>query len=148
MRAWVAGQPCVQLLICRMARVDESSMIGKQISMKTLRAVVASLALLAAGAPGFGGGVVFAHDEEDVRAGGPEYQAGYQRGYQHGYRHGYYDAVSGLGYENRAASHGLDDAGPFFAGMHEGEHAGYDEGFRAGSTRHHHRYHHVDDNGY
>ena len=116
--------------------------------MKTLRVVVASVALLTLGAPGFVAGVAFAHDEEDVRAGGPEYQAGYQRGYQHGYRHGYYDAVSGLGYENRAASHGLDEAGPFFAGMHEGEHVGYDEGFRAGSTRRHHRYHDVDDEEY
>jgi hypothetical protein len=116
--------------------------------MKTLRAIVASLALLAVGAPGFGGDVAFAHDEEDVRAEGPAYQAGYQRGYQHGYRHGYYDAVSGLGYENHAASHGLDGAGPFFAGMHEGEHAGYDEGFRAGSARFRHHHHQVDNDGY
>ena len=112
--------------------------------MKSLQAVVASLALLAVGAPGIGG-VVFAHDEEDFRPGGQDYQAGYQQGYQHGYQHGYYAAVSGLGYENHAASHGLDDAGPFYAGMHEGEHVGYDQGFRAGTRKFHRRHHHDDD---
>jgi hypothetical protein len=106
------------------------------------------MALLAVGAPGFVGGVAYAHDEEDVQPEDPGYQAGYQRGYQHGYRHGYYDAVSGLEYENRAASHGLDGLGAFFAGMHEGEHVGYDEGFRAGSARSHHRHHQVYDDGY
>jgi hypothetical protein len=116
-------------------------------SMKTLRSILVSLVLLAVGAPGWGGGVALAHDEEDVRPGGPGYDAGYQRGYQHGYRHGYYDAVSGLDYENHAASHGLDGAGPFFEGMHEGEHVGYDAGFRAGRARSHH-HHHVQDDGY
>ena len=29
----------------------------------------------------------------------------------------------------------------FTAGMHEGEHAGYDDGFRAGSRQNHHRHH-------
>jgi hypothetical protein len=42
----------------------------------------------------------------------------------------------------------LDGLGPFFAGMHEGEHVGYDEGFRAGSARSHHRHHQVYDDGY
>jgi hypothetical protein len=76
----------------------------------------------------------FAHDPSDG------YRAGYEHGYQHGYRHGYQDAVSGLGYENVAESHGAEVYGPYGAGMHEGEHAGYDAGFREGSG-HHHRHH-------
>jgi hypothetical protein len=60
----------------------------------------------------------FAHDPSD------EYRAGYERGYHHGYQHGYYDAVSGLGYENVAESHGAEVYGPYGEGMHEGEHAG------------------------
>jgi hypothetical protein len=48
----------------------------------------------------------FAHDPSDA------YQAGYERGYRHGYQHGYYDAVSGLGYENVAESHGAEVYGP------------------------------------
>ena len=118
--------------------------------MKTTRAILASLALLAVGVPGIGGGVALAHDEEDYRPeGGSAYRAGYQRGYQRGYQHGYRDAVTGVGYENVAASHGLEGAGPFFAGMHEGEHVGYDEGYRAGRARsHHHRHYPVYDDGY
>jgi hypothetical protein len=116
--------------------------------MKTLRPVLMSLALLAVSMPGIGGGIALAHDEEEVRSGGPGYDAGYQRGYQHGYRHGYHDAVSGLGYENQADSHALGGLGPFFAGMHEGEHVGYDEGFRAGRSRSHHHHHAGDDEGY
>ena len=110
--------------------------------MKTTRAILASLALLAMGAPGIGGGVALAHDDEDYRPeGGSAYRSGYQVGYRRGYRHGYYDAASGLGYENVAASHQADRGNPFFAGMHEGEHVGYDEGFRAGraGSRHHYR---------
>jgi hypothetical protein len=117
--------------------------------MKTMRAILASLAFLAMGAPGTGGGVAIAHEEEDYRSGGSAYEAGYQEGYRQGYRHGYRDAVSGLDYENVAASHGLDGAGPFFAGMHEGEHEGYDNGYRAGRARsHHHRHYPVYDDGY
>src|SRR3984893_18863714 len=77
----------------------------------------------------------FAHDP----SGG--YRAGYQRGYQYGYQHGYQDAISGQGYENAAESHGLEAYGPYYEGMHEGEHVGYDSGFRAGSGRHHHHHH-------
>jgi hypothetical protein len=117
--------------------------------MKTTRAILASLALLAVGAPGMGGGVALAHDEENYRPGGSAYQAGYQQGYQRGYQHGYRDAVSGLGYENVAASHHADRGNPFYAGMHEGEHVGYDEGYRAGRARsHHHRHYPVNDDGY
>ena len=58
----------------------------KSISMKSLQAVVASLALLAVGAPGIGG-VVFTMTKKISRPGGQDYQAGYQQGYQHGYQH-------------------------------------------------------------
>src|ERR1700704_210693 len=110
--------------------------------MNTTRAIVASLVFLAVGAPGIWGGVALGHEEEeDNGRGNAAYQAGYQQGYQQGHRHGYYDAVSGLGYENVAASHGLDGAGPFFEGMHEGEHVGYDDGYRAGRARFHHHRH-------
>ena len=44
--------------------------------MKTARAILASLALFAVGAPGMGGGVALAHEEEDYRPGGSAYQAG------------------------------------------------------------------------
>jgi hypothetical protein len=77
----------------------------------------------------------FAHDPSDA------YQAGYERGYQHGYQHGYQDAVTGQGYENVAESHGAEAYGPYGEGMHEGEHAGYDAGFRSGSGHHHHHHH-------
>jgi hypothetical protein len=76
-----------------------------------------------------------AHDPSDA------YRAGYERGYQHGYQHGYYDAASRLDYENVAESHGAEVFGPYGAGMHEGEHAGYEDGFRAGSAQHHHHHH-------
>jgi hypothetical protein len=45
------------------------------------------------------------------------------------------------GYENVAESHGAEDYGPSGAAMHEGEHAGYDAGFRAGSGHQKHRHH-------
>ena len=78
----------------------------------------------------------FAHDPSDA------YQAGYERGYQHGYQHGYQDAVTGQGYENVAESHGAEEVyGAYGEGMHEGEHAGYDTGFRAGSGQRHHHHH-------
>jgi hypothetical protein len=113
--------------------------------MKTLRVVVASVALLSLGVPGFVGGVACAHDEEDVRSQGPEFQAGYHRGYEHGYRRGYQDAVSGREYENHAGHQGYGEGGPFNAGMREGEHAGYERGFREGRERSHHHHHHGDD---
>ena len=99
------------------------------------------LALLALGALGWTGGTALAHDDGYFRPPGYAYQAGYQRGYQHGYQHGYHDAVSGLDYENVAESHGAEAYGPYGAGMHEGEHAGYEDGFRAGSAQHHHHHH-------
>jgi hypothetical protein len=111
--------------------------------MRTLRVVVASLALFTLGAPGFIGGIDFAYGEEDVRSQGPEFQAGYHRGYEYGYQHGYHDALSGLEYENHR--HGYEGAGPFNAGMREGEHAGYERGFREGRERSHHHHHHGDD---
>src|SRR5262249_27782879 len=79
--------------------------------------------------------IALAHDP----SGG--YGAGYERGYQHGYQHGYEDAVSGQGYENVAESHGAEGYGSYGARMHEGAHAGHDEGFRAGSGQHHARHH-------
>ena len=128
----------------RMLPVNRASEL-KSISMKSLQAVVASLALLAVGAPGIGG-VVFAHDEEDF----PPRRSGLSGWLPTGLSTRVStpvtsSAVSGLGYENHAASHGLDDAGPFYAGMHEGEHVGYDQGFRAGTRKFHRRHHHDDD---
>ena len=132
---------CEDVLNCRMPQVNKPSMN----SMKTLRVVVASVALLTLGAPGFVAGVAFAHDEEDVRSQGPEFQSGYHRGYEHGYRRGYHDAISGLEYENHAGNHGSEGGGLFYAGMREGEHAGYERGFREGRERFHHHHHHDDE---
>jgi hypothetical protein len=54
----------------------------------------------------------------------------------------YQDAASGVGYENVAESHGAEEVyGVYGEGMHEGEHAGYDTGFRAGSGQRHHHHH-------
>src|SRR5258707_15765418 len=80
-----------------------------------------------------------AHDYSDADP-SDGYRAGYERGYQSGYQHGYQDAVSGQSYENVAESHGAEVYGSYGAGMHEGEHAGYEVGFRAGSGHHHHRH--------
>ena len=98
--------------------------------MKGFYSKIFSFLILAICTVGFSSAAVpaFAHDPSDA------YRAGYERGYQHGYE----DAVSGLGYENVAESHGAEVYGPYGAGMHEGEHAGYEAGFRAGSGRHHH----------
>jgi hypothetical protein len=111
-----------------------------KVLMNTIRSILASLIFLGVGLLGIGSGVAVAHDEET--GGGRAYQEGYQQGYQQGYGHGYQDAVSGLGYENVAESHGLDGAGPFFEGAHEGEHVGYDDGYRAGRAKSHHHHHH------
>ena len=104
--------------------------------MKSFFSKIFAFLILAICTVGFSSTTVpaFAHDP----SGG--YRAGYERGYQHGYRHGYEDAVSGEGYENVAESHGAEEVyGAYGAGMHEGEHAGYDAGFRDGSGhRHHH----------
>jgi hypothetical protein len=104
--------------------------------MKSLFPKIFALLILAIFTIGFSSTVpAFAHDPSD------EYRAGYERGYHHGYQHGYYDAVSELGYENVAESHGAEVYGPYGEGMHEGEHAGYDAGYRAGSGHHHHHHH-------
>lgn len=47
------------------------------------------------------------------------------------YQHGYQDAVSEQSYENVAESHGAEAYGPSGEGIHEGEDAGYEAGFRA-----------------
>src|SRR5262245_55682458 len=73
-----------------------------KVLMNTIRSILASLIFLGVGLPGIGSGVAVAHDEETGGA------RAYQEGYQQGYGHGYQDAVSGLGYENVAESHGLD----------------------------------------
>jgi hypothetical protein len=104
--------------------------------MKSLFPKIFALLILAIFTIGFSSTVpAFAHDPSD------EYRAGYERGYHHGYQHGYYDAVSELGYENVAESHGAEVYGPYGEGMHEAEHAGYDAGYRAGSGHHHHHHH-------
>ena len=111
--------------------------------MKSFFSKISAFLILAICTVGFSSAIVpaFAHDP----SGG--YRAGYQRGYQQGYQQGYYDAVSGLGYENVAESHGAEVYGPYGEGMHAGEHAGYDAGYRAGSGHHHHHHHHEGDDG-
>ena len=106
--------------------------------MKSFFSKIFAFLILAICTVGFSSTTVpaFAHDPSDG------YRAGYERGYQHGYQHGYQDAVSGVGYENVAESHGAEEVyGPYGEGLHEGEHAGYDAGFRAGSGHRHHHHH-------
>ena len=105
--------------------------------MKSLFSKIFAFLILAICTVGFTSTTVpaFAHDP----SGG--YEAGYERGYDHGYQHGYQDASTGLGYENVAESHGAEAYGPYGEGMHEGEHADYDAGFRGGSGYHHHHHH-------
>jgi hypothetical protein len=80
--------------------------------MKSLFSKIFAFLILAICTVGFSSTSVpaFAHDPSGV------YGAGYERGYHHGYQHGYYDAVSGLGYENVAESHGAEVFGPYGEG--------------------------------
>src|SRR3981189_2041082 len=107
--------------------------------MKGFLSKISAFLILAICTVGFSSTTVpaLAHDHSDDDSSGG-YRAGYQRGYQQGYQHGYQDASTGLGYENVAESHGAEAYGPYGQGMHEGEHVGYEAGFRAGSGRHHH----------
>src|ERR1700730_1914540 len=104
--------------------------------MKSFFSKISAFLILAICAVGFSSTAVpaFAHDPSDG------YRTGYERGYQSGYQHGYQDAASGQSYANVAESHGAEVYGSYGAGMHEGEHAGYEVGFRAGSGHPHHRH--------
>jgi hypothetical protein len=90
----------------------------------TTRIIASVVALLVTAVGPLNPGVASAHDSGDHRG-------GYERGCANGYRVGYREAVNGEEYSN----HFPDGYDSYGAGFHDGQHAGYDRGYRAGRHR-------------